>query len=360
MTLPWLADAREVLVFRALVLGDLLCATPALRALRAAAPRARIVLCGLPWAQDLAARLPSVDEFLPFPGHPDLPERRPAPGEFERFVDQARARGFDAALQLHGSGGIVNPFTVSLGAGHTAGFAVEGTASGLDVAVPWPEQGTEIERCLRLTDALGAPRAGLGLDFPLRGDDHRQATALLDAAGVRRPFAVVHAGSQLPSRRWPPERFAAVADALAARGLGVVLTGSAAEGELARSVIAAGRGAPVDLTGLTPSVWVLGGVVAASSLVVANDTGLSHVAAALGVPSTIVASGSDVARWAPLDHDRHPVLWHATPCRPCAHAVCPTAHECAVGVSVPAVVACATALLERSRPCPTPTAACAS
>ena len=360
MTARWLAEARDVLVFRALVLGDLLCATPALRALRAAAPRARIVLCCLPWAEDLASRLTSGAEFLRFPGHPDLPERRPAPGEFDRFVDAARSRRFDAALQLHGSGGIVNPLLVSLGARHTAGFAADGTAAGLDLAVPWPEQGTEIERCLRLTDALGAPRAGLALDFPLRDEDHRQAAALLDAAGVRRPFAVVHAGSQLPSRRWPPGRVAAVADALAARGLDVVLTGSAAEGALAQAVIAAGHGDPADLTGLTGSVWVLGALVAASALVVANDTGLSHIAAALGVPSTIVASGSDVSRWAPLDHDRHPVLWHPTPCRPCAHPVCPTGHECAAGVPVSAVVASATALLERSSRCHRPAVASAS
>jgi len=360
MTASWLADAREVLVFRALVLGDLLCATPALRALRTAAPRARIVLCGLPWAADLAARLASVDEFLAFPGHPDLPERRPEPGAFDHFVETARARRFDVALQLHGSGGIVNPFVVSLGAGRVAGFATAGTDAGLSLAVPWPEQGTEIERCLRLTDALGAPRAGPGLDFPLRDDDHRQAAGLLDDAGVRGPFAVVHAGSQLPSRRWSPERFAAVADALADRGLTVVLTGSAAEGDLARAVRAAARCSPVDLTGRTPSLWVLGAVVAASALVVANDTGISHIAAALDVPSTIVASGSDVARWAPLDHDRHPVLWHATPCRPCAHAVCPTGHECAAGVPVSAVVSRATALLERSRPCPNPSVASAS
>jgi len=344
----WLTEARDVLVFRALVLGDLLCATPALRALRAAAPRARIALCSLPWAADLAARLPAVDEFIAFPGHPDLPERRAGADVLRDFVETMAARRFDVALQLHGSGGIVNPLVVSFGATRAVGFATPGTEGGLAFAEPWPETGTEIDRCLRLTDALGAPRQGVGLDFPFDGRDHAAAAALLHDAGIRRPFAVIHPGSQLPSRRWAPDRFAAVADALAGRGLAVVITGSAAEGELARAVRAAAGCAPFDLTGRTPSLWVLGAVVAASTLVVANDTGISHIAAALGVPSTIVASGSDVARWAPLDTVRHRVLWHATPCRPCAHAVCPTAHECADGVPVAAVVSNATALLERS------------
>ena len=348
---PLLRDAREILVFRALVLGDWLCATPALRALRRAAPHARIVLCGLPWTADLAARLPTVDEFLAFPGHPELPERTPEPGAFEAFLATARARRFDLALQCHGSGSIVNPLLATLGARHVAGFATPGTEAGLDLAVPWPVSGPEIERCLALTEALGAPRAGLQMDFPLTAADHAQAAEALASAGVRGPFAIVHPGSQLPSRRWAPARFAAVADALADQGLTVVITGSPSEAPLAAAVRAACRTAPVDLTGRTPSIWSLGAVVASAALVVANDTGISHVAAALGVPSTIVASGSDVARWAPLDTARHPVLWHPTACRPCAHAVCPTAHECAAGVAAPDVISSALHLLERTAPC---------
>lgn len=346
----WLAEAREILVFRALVLGDWLCATPALRALRQAAPQARLVLCGLPWTEDLAARLPMVDAFLPFPGHPLLPERRPEPGALERFLAETHARRADLALQLHGSGGIVNPLVAGFGARRTVGFATPGTEAGLDLAVPWPEHGHEIERCLALTDALGAPRAGLHISFPLTAGDRAAAAALRDDAGVPARFAVLHPGSQLPSRRWAPERFAAVADALAVRGLPVVITGSAAEAPLAAAVQAASRHAPIDLTGRTPTLWALGALVEGAALVVANDTGISHIAAALGTPSTIVASGSDVARWAPLDTQRHPVHWHDVPCRPCAHAVCPTQHECAQGVPATRVAASALSLLENTAP----------
>jgi ADP-heptose:LPS heptosyltransferase len=355
-----LNELRSILVFRALVLGDWLCATPALRALRAAAPQARIALCGLPWTAELARRLASVDEFVAFPGHPQLPERTPEPGAFDAFLDATRARGFELALQMHGSGGIVNPLVASLGAGAAAGFAAPGTGEGLALAVPWPERGHEIERCLALTDALGAPRRGLAIDFPLTDADRAEAARVLADAGVCGCYAIVHPGAQLPSRRWMPERFAAVADAFAAQGLAVVLTGTAAERPLAQAVRAACRQPPVDLTGRTASLWTLGALVESAAVVVANDTGLSHVAAATGTRSVIVASGSDVARWRPLDHARHVVLWHAAPCRPCAHPVCPTAHECAAGVPAAAVIAAALQLLGDSVPCPTPTAACAS
>jgi ADP-heptose:LPS heptosyltransferase len=351
---------RDILVFRALMLGDWLCATPALRALRIAAPRARIVACGLPWTAELARRLPTVDEFVEFPGHPELPERRPDPCALEAFVAAMRARRFDLALQLHGSGSVVNPLLAGLGARATVGFAAPGTAAGLTLAVPWPEHGTEIERCLALTDALGVAREGLGLDFPLLAGDRAAAAHLLEEAGVRGRFAIVHPGSQLPSRRWPPDRFAEVADSLAGHGVTIVVTGTPDERPLASALVSAARHRLVDLCGRTATPWVLGALVDAAALVVSNDTGVSHVAAALATPSVIVASGSEVHRWAPLDRRRHHVHWHATPCRPCAHPVCPTAHECALGVPASTVIATALELIGDTNPCPTPLAACAS
>lgn len=372
---PALAGMGEILVFRALMLGDWLCATPALRALRRAAPRARIVACGLPWTAELMRRLPMVDDFLAFPGHPLLPEGACDAPAFERFVAQARERRFDLALQMHGSGGIVNPFVAALGAAMTAGFATPDTARDLDLAVPWPETGSEVERCLALTAALGAPSEDRQIAFPLTAADRQGAAALRAAAGAGGRFAIVHAGSQLPSRRWAPARFAAVADALAGQGLRVLLTGTAGEASITAAVAGAARRPVADLAGRTDSLWTLGALVESAALVVANDTGISHIAAALGTPSVIVASGSDVARWAPHDRRRHRVLWHATACRPCAHAVCPTAHECAAGVAADAVIEAALAALGTSSvdttlpthpyrhqeaPCPTTLADCAS
>ena len=101
----------------------------------------------------------------------------------------------------------------------------------------------------------------------------------------------------------------------------------------------------LDVSGKT-TLAQFGALVQGAALVVANDTGISHVAAGLGTPSVIVSCGSDPERWAPLDRRRHRVLAAPAPCRPCSHRICPTAHECATGTTVDDVLRIATELLE--------------
>lgn len=344
---------RRIAVFRALQLGDLLCAVPALRALRVAHPQAEIALIGLPWAAGWVQRMDCVDRWFEFPGWPGLPERTPDLRAIPAFMALMQECRFDLALQLHGAGSLVNPLVASFGARSTAGFTRDGepVPQGMQVT-RWPDGGHEIERCLALTDSLGIARQGTELSFPLLPCDRAAVLQRWPQLALR-PFAVVHAGAQLPSRRWPVERFAQVAAALIEAGYMVVATGTADERPLAQALALqlppAARAALLDLTGQT-SLWQLGAVIERAQLVVCNDTGVSHVAAALKRPSVVVSSGADVARWAPLDRARHRVLWHHTACRPCAHRVCPTAHECAQGVGTDAVIEAAFAQLALHRP----------
>jgi ADP-heptose:LPS heptosyltransferase len=324
------AAVRRIVVFRALVLGDLLNAVPALRALRNALPSAEVTLVSLPWAAEFADRLSLIDRFVAFPGFPGLPERAPDLAALPAFLERMQQARYDLALQLHGSGQVVNPLVASFGARHTAGFVIAGEyAPDPALFAPWPARGHEIERLLSLTDHLGLVRCGPQLEFPLRPADLAWRDAMFEPGS----YACVHPGAQLPSRRWAIERFAAVADALARQGLRVVITGTTGEAALAAAMRRRMTAPAVDLTGRT-TLWQLGALVKGAALVVANDTGISHVAAALGTPSVIVSCGADPARWAPLDRIRHRVLAAAVPCRPCAHAICPTAHECAAEVAV--------------------------
>jgi ADP-heptose:LPS heptosyltransferase len=340
---------QRIAVFRALVLGDMLCALPALRALRHACPDADITLVGLPWAREFARRVPQIDGFIEFPGYPGLPEQAPELAALPGFLAHMQSQRFDLLLQMHGSGGIVNPLVAACGARHVAGFVEPGGwCAEPALHTSWPETGHEIERLLRLTDHLGMARRGLQLEFPLAPAD-RAGLQRLWPAMHEAPYVCVHAGAQLPSRRWPPERFAAVADRLAQQGLGIVLTGTAAEAGLAARVERAMAAPAVDLVGRT-SLWTLGALVAGARLVVCNDTGVSHIAAALGTPSVVVSCGADVARWAPLERERHTVLWEPMPCRPCSHVQCPYEHGCATGITPAMVAEAARALLAETAP----------
>ena len=324
----------RIAVFRALVLGDLLCATPALRALKAAWPAAELTLIGLPWATELAARLTTVDRFEVFPGCSGLPEREPDADALPGFIARMRARRFDLLLQLHGSGRIVNPLLARFGARHVAGFADAGDFSAEPALhTVWPRAGHEIEHLLRLIDHLELPRQGTQLDLPVTDHDRERLARTVPELGPAESFACVHAGAQLPSRRWPLERFAAVADKLAASGLRIVLTGAAAERSLVAELRRLMRAETVDLAGRT-DLFALGALLERARLLISNDTGVLHVAAALGTPSVSVSSGAEVPRWAPLNASRHHVLWRDLPCRPCAHRECPHGHECALGVTV--------------------------
>jgi ADP-heptose:LPS heptosyltransferase len=305
------APPRNVVVFRALNLGDLLCAVPALRALRRALPSSRITLLGLPAAAGFAGRFAAyLDGFLPFVGYPGLPELpSPAPADLFSFFGAMRARGFDLAVQMHGSGQVSNAVVRRLGARRIAGFHPGGTPCPDPASfLPYPDGAHEIHRNLALVEFLGARAAGADLEFPLTDADLAEAVAQPGFADLAPgTYACLHPGARSADKRWPPARFAAVGDALHAAGLEVVLTGSTQEIGITQAVARAMRRRPLDTAGPI-AIGGLAAIVAGARLVVCNDTGVSHVAAALRVPSVVIFFATDPRRWAPLDRMRHRVV----------------------------------------------------
>jgi ADP-heptose:LPS heptosyltransferase len=302
---------REVVVMRALPgLGDFLCVTPALRALRAALPRAQITLLGLAGTRELVARYPHlVDHLLEFPGFPGLPETPPDVRALPDFLRAVQGR-FDLALQMHGDGLVSNIFVQLLGARATAGFyAPPQPCPDPATFLQYPGDLAEPRIHLTLLGVLGVEPRGERLEFPLTPADERDGDAVLRAAGLAPDagFAVVHPGAAEPQRRVEPEVLAQVVDGLATRGLSVVVTGHAHEAGLAAAVRRRAARGFVDLVGRT-SLGTLGALVGRARLVVAGDTGVSHLASALQTPSVVVFRVTAPGRWAPLDRVRHRVV----------------------------------------------------
>jgi len=305
-------DPSSIVIFRALQLGDMLCAVPALRALRAAAPRAHIALVGLPWAQQFADRFSGyIDEFIPFPGHPLLPEQPVQHESLARFYTSLCAREFGLALQMHGSGDVTNDIVSGFGAKALAGYC-RGDALVRDrtVLLPYPETGAEPERLLRLVEELGAQPAGLHLEFPLSPEDEEE----LDASGLANDlhdaaYFCIHPGARKRDKCWPPRQFAEVGDRLAAEfGLTPVLTGSASEADLTAEVAAHMHHKPVNAAAPI-SIGAMAVLMRKAKLLLCNDTGVSHIAAGLKLKSVVVFSKADIARWAPLDRHSHRCIW---------------------------------------------------
>lgn len=302
---------RNIVVLRALPLGQMLCAVPALRALRTECPRASITLVGLPSTRSLCDRLSHyIDDFVPFPGFPGLPEQSPHPPAFARFILEMRSRTFDLAVQMHGDGHISNRVTRLLGARRIAGFRRgdeapdEAGARTTNAWLRYIDRGHEIRRLLALTHFLGCEERDETLEFPLLAGD----LAELRDSGLARGLApgryvCLHPGTG--AARWPAAHFAAVADALhETHGLSIVVIGSPHEREACAALRARMRAPAVDA--VSPmSVGAQAALLGDARLLVAGDSELSQLASALHVPSVTVFTASDPSRWAALEADLH-------------------------------------------------------
>lgn len=155
---------------------------------------------------------------------------------------------------------------------------------------------------------LGIPLKDISLEFPLQDEDFACLYAIEEVRHLKKSeYVCIHPGASVRDRRWSPQNFAIVADALAARGFQVVLTGCAAEAELTQTVQQTMQSKAIDLAGRT-NLGAIAALLSNASLLVCNDTGVSHLAAALRVKSVVIFSASDPNRWAPLDRARHRVL----------------------------------------------------
>ncbi len=302
---------KTVAIARALPgLGDFLCAVPAMRALRMALPEAEITLIGLPQTQKLVKRFSHLlNRWLEFPGYPGIPEVPLSPADILSSLSDRQRWQFDLVLQMHGSGLYMNGFVSLLNATHIAGFfPVQHYCPNPDSFIPYPDGEPEIWRHLHLLEFLGIPLQGTHIEFPLWESDWQELSAIANQYHLHWDrYICIHPGASVSDRRWHGCNFAAVADALAAQGWQIVLTGTTTEAGLTNAIAQAMHFPAIDLAGQT-SLGGLAALLQNSRLLICNDTGVSHLAAALQVKSIVLFSNSDPQRWAPLDRQRHRIV----------------------------------------------------
>jgi ADP-heptose:LPS heptosyltransferase len=310
-------DVRRIAVLRANALGDFIFAIPALEALRVAYPAAELVLIGAPWhARWLRDRPGPVDRVLVVP--PAAGIRDPGPDEsppsMDDFLSAARDERFDIALQMHGGGANSNPLVAKLGARITAGLRADG-ALPLDRWMRYVVYQPEVFRYLEVAGLVGAVPVMTTPQVAVTVADLAEAHALVGTPD--RPRAAIHPGATDSRRRWPTDRFAAVADRLVGDGYEVVVTGTPAERELVEQVQAIAQVPVRPLVGAL-SLGGLGGLYTECAVVVSNDTGPVHLAAAVGTPTVGIFWVGNVINCAtPLRARHRPIVSWTVHCPVC-------------------------------------------
>ena len=299
-------------------LGDTVMAVPALRALRAAFPASEMLVAG-PWTSVLAGQ-GLADVLLTYPR-----------GWAARLRSADHARDFRADVALL----LPNSFESALaawywGVARRIGFGINGRRFLLTDGPPLPSpRGHQIDEYLLLAAVAGAPpvTAEPHLEPPPPAADERREVRLwlADAAVAEtRPLAGLHLGAAYgDSKVWPVERVIELCRRLTRAGTTPLLLGTTANAAAADRIVRETGAA--SLVGRDRAA-TLPALLAEVDVVVAGDTGIAHLAAALGTPVVTLFGPTDPALSAPRGPGA--VVRHAVPCAPCFYRTCPIEHPC--------------------------------
>lgn len=354
---PQWRDVRNVLAIRLDNLGDVLVTTPALHAIKHSLSNARLTLLASAVGAQAGRLDPDVDDVIVYeapwmdPWHrlPCDPERE------QRMIATLRERKFDGAViftSYHQSPLPAAYLCYLADVPLRVAASIDGSGSLLTTRHRHPERMMhEVERGLDLVGAIGltTDRTDLALAVPDRS--RGVVRQFLAAWGIAEPhpLVVIHPGCSMPARTYPEAMFSAVAE-LAVRCLGatVILTGVESERELVQRV--RGRVDAALRNHIIPAAGALAfadfcALLQRADLVITNNTGPMHVAAAVKTPVVaLFALTNPPEQWGPW-HVPHRLLYHDVSCRLCYARVCPYGHECLTLVSPQMVISAARELL---------------
>lgn len=317
------SKAYRILVIRLRSIGDTVLCTPSLIALRRFLPDARIDILLEGWVAPLLDGFDAVDNVL-IAGK-DFKSRL-------RTAREIRGNKYDIVFNQHG-GTTATFFARASGAGHLVGFARYQYSFLYDHRIPpasefWGQSHVHsAEQQLALVGSVGVPvedrpRSRLAV----APDSLKSVREKLDAERrrhgdtVRSDFALIHPAAAFDTKQWATENFALTTEFLYGKGIGTVAV--AAQGE--RSVLEALRErseVPLaifdDLT--LPEITAL---ASQAKVFVGNDSGIAHIAAAVGTPTVVIFGSSNINHWRPWTDAPNEIVYESLPCQPCAGYSC--------------------------------------
>ena len=321
-------EPRSIVIRGPNWVGDAVLSVPAIKAVRARFPHSKITLMVRPWVGGLFRSASFIDEVWLRP--------RPRLREWFGAVREVRQREFDLALLLPNS--FESALTVfAAGVPVRAGYATDGRGFLLTERVDRP-----IENRHQVTYYLDLIRSVFGVveepttEIVASEAERDGARQLLESEGLgpEARLLVLNPGAAFGSaKRWHEDRFAQVADKIVEEfQLQTVVVGSASETPIADRIRNRMKHPAVALTGRTDLETLLG-VLSLASLMITNDSGPMHMAAALGIPTVAIFGSTDAEVTRPSGPWTH-VVKHEVSCSPCLLRECPIDHRCMEAVSV--------------------------
>jgi len=343
------SDIKRVVVRGTNWVGDSVMTVPALRALRRLLPDAQITLAIRPSAKGVFSEVDFVDEVLVY-------DRRNAFSVVSQ-IREWRRRQFDLAVLFQ------NAFEAALipflaGVPVRLGYATESRQPLLTHPIPlpdWRSSKHEVFYYLYLITALEQLLSGTSticevdpdISLPISESRQAEATELLRSFGVdaeQSVVAICPGSINSRAKRWPAESYAALADRLLEEQRQVLLIGSRDEIDVTNEVTSRMRNQPIVLTGKT-TLDQITAVLSKVDLVVTNDTGPAHIAAALGCPTIVIFGPTNPLTTRPFSFKAE-ILRHPPDCAPCMLRDCPIDHRCMRGLTPERVITSVRALME--------------
>jgi heptosyltransferase-3 len=340
----WLS-VRRVLMVRLRSIGDTVLATPSLYALKRFLPDVQIDILLEDWVAPVLDGYENIDNIITL--------KRGSTASRARVAGQLRANRYDVAYNLHG-GTTATLLTRASGARHRVGYSTYQYSRLHNHLAPsssllWSREKTHsVEQQLALLGWTGVPVTDRPpAQLAVSDSAATNVTTQLRNAGVDalKPLAVIHPAAAFDTKQWATDKFALVADQIAARGFSVVTITAPNEAHIAEALKNNSRTPVIALTNLSlPEVAAL---LSRAGLFVGNDSGIAHIAAAVGAPSVVIFGSSNVAHWRPWARASSEVVLEEMDCQPCHGYFCEKFEqpECIKRVPVERVMAAIDRLL---------------